>query len=87
MTNSVGLDQTAPTEQSGLEVIKMFFLLNSAEHEILNGHRYKNTKKFSVVFFSGSCKPRILFFMLINVKMPTVVGILTLISRKNFMLS
>ena len=30
---------------------------------------------------------RMLFFLLINVKMPTVVGILTLMSRKNFMLS
>ena len=28
-----------------------------------------------------------IFFMLINVKMPTVVGILTFISRKNFMLN
>ena len=28
-----------------------------------------------------------LFFLLINVKMPTVVGILTFMSRKNFMLS
>ena len=28
-----------------------------------------------------------LFFLLINVKMPTTVGILTLMSRKNFMLS
>ena len=26
-----------------------------------------------------------LFFLLINVKMPTVVGILTFMSRKNFM--
>ena len=25
MTNSVGLDQIAPAEQSGLEVIKIFF--------------------------------------------------------------
>ena len=28
-----------------------------------------------------------LFFLLINVKMPTIVGILTFMSRKNFMLS
>ena len=28
-----------------------------------------------------------LFFLLINVKMPTIVGILTFISRKNFMLN
>ena len=28
-----------------------------------------------------------LFFLLINVKMPTTVGILTIMSRKNFMLN
>ena len=64
---------------------KTVFMLNSIEHEILNAHKYKNIKKFS--FFSGSDKPRILFFPLINVKMPTNVGILTFMSRKNFMLS
>ena len=31
---------------SGPKVIK-FFMLNSAEHEILNAHKYKNIKKFS----------------------------------------
>ena len=36
-------------------------------------------------FFSDSDKPRMLFFLLINVKMPTIVGILTFMSRKNFM--
>ena len=37
----------------------------------------------------GSDKPRMLFFLLINVKMPTIVivGILTFMSRKNFLLS
>ena len=33
-------------------------------------------------FCSGSDKPRMLFFPLINVKMPTIVGILTFMSRK-----
>ena len=37
--------------------------------------------------FSGSDKLRMLFFLLINVKMPTIVGILTFKSRKNFMLN
>ena len=41
-------------------------------------------KKFG---FLGSDKPRMLFFPLIHVKMPTVVGILTFMSRKKFMLS
>ena len=31
----------------GPEVIKLFFMLNSFEHEILNAHKYKNIKKFS----------------------------------------
>ena len=64
---------------------KTFFMLNSVEHEILNAHKYKNIKKLG--FFFGSDEPRMLFFSLINVKMPTIFGILTFMSRKNFMLS
>ena len=64
---------------------KTYFMLNSVEHEISNAHKYKNIKKFS--FFSDSDKPKILFFLLINVKMPTIVGILTFMSRKDFMLN
>ena len=37
--------------------------------------------------FLGTDKPRMLLFPHINVKMPTIVGILTFISRKIFMLS
>ena len=37
--------------------------------------------------FSDSDQPRMLFFLFINVKMLTIVGILTLMSRKNFMLN
>ena len=59
---------------------KTFFILNSAEHEILNVHKDKNIKKSA---FLGSDKPRMVFFPLINVKMPTIVGILTFMSRKN----
>ena len=33
---------------------------------------------------SGSYKPRIIFFLFLNVKMPTIVGILTFMSRKSF---
>ena len=64
---------------------KTFFMPNSVENEILDARKYKNIKKFG--FFLGSDKPRMLFFPLINVKMPTTVGILTFMSRKNFMLS
>ena len=53
-------------------------MLHSAEHEILKAHKYKNIKDF----FSCSDKPIILFFLVIDVKMPTTVGILTLMSRK-----
>ena len=60
-------------------------MLNSTEHEILNVHKYKNTMFHEAERFSGSDKPRMLFFLLINVKMPTFVGILIVMSRKNFM--
>ena len=59
-------------------------MLNSAEHEILNAHKYKNIKKLG---FFDSDKPRMLFLLLIYVKMLTIVGILTFMSGKNFMLS
>ena len=36
---------------------------------------------------SGLDKHKMLFFLLINVKMPTIVGILTFMSRKKIMLS
>ena len=58
----------------------------SVEHEILNAHKYKKISRNSA-FFSGSDKPRMLFFLLIKVEMPTVVGISTFISRKHFMLN
>ena len=64
---------------------KTFFMLNSVEHEILNARKYTSIKKFS--FFSDSEKPRMLFFLLINVKMSTIVDILTFMSRENFMLT
>ena len=60
-------------------------MLNPAKHEILNAHKNKNIKKFR--FFGGSDEPSILFFLLINVKMPIIVGILTFMSGKNFMLA
>ena len=37
-----------------------FFMLNSAEHEILNAYKYKNIEKFG--FFLDSDRPRMLFF-------------------------
>ena len=55
-------------------------MLNSAKHEILNAHKHKISRNAA---FLGSYKPRIIFFLLINVKMPKIVGILTFMSRKN----
>ena len=63
---------------------KTFFVLISIEHEILILICMKISRNSA---FSDSNKPRVLFFPLINIKMPTVVGILTFMSRKNFMLS
>ena len=54
-------------------------MLNSAEHEILNAHKYKISRN-SV--FLGADKPRMLFSPLINVKIQAIVGILTFMSRK-----
>ena len=64
-------------------VIKLFSMLNSVEHGISDAHKHKNIKKFS---FLTSDKPIMLFFPLIHVKKPTIVGILTFMSRKNFVL-
>ena len=60
------------------------FMLNSAEHEISNAHKYKMSRNS---LFLGSDKPRMLYFLLINVKMPTTIGILKCMSRKKLLLS
>ena len=62
-----------------------FSMLNSAEHEILNAQKYKKYQETQ--HFLGSDKSRMLFFLFIIVKMPTIVGIVTFMSRKNLMLS
>ena len=40
-----------------------------------------------IIFFSYSTQLSMKFFLLINIKMPTIVGILMFISRKNFMVT
>ena len=50
---------------------KTCFMLNSAEHEILNAHKYNKYQEIQHI--SGSYKPRMLFFQLINVKLPTML--------------
>ena len=56
---------------------KKNFMLNVAEHENSNAHH-------QIQYLD---KPRMLFFLLIHIKMPTIVGILTFMRRKNFMFS
>ena len=56
-------------------------MLNSTEHKISTAHKkLKNPqmKKFLALSLSG-----VAFILLINVKMPTIVGILTFMSRIN----
>ena len=54
-------------------------MLNTIEHEILYAHKYRNIRNSA---FLGSDKPIMLFFPLINVKMPTIVGTLTLFYKQ-----
>ena len=49
-------------------------MLNSTEHEISTAHKTK-------------IPTEVVFIMLINVKIPTIVGILTFMGRINFVLS
>ena len=59
-------------------------MLNSAEHEILDVHKYKNIKKF--IFIQAQISLKCNFSCSKTLKMPTIVGILTFMSRENFML-
>ena len=49
---------------------KTFFMLNSTEHEILTAHKMQNGEKYDFSKLSD-----FVFILLINVKMPTIVGI------------
>ena len=55
---------------------KAFFMLNLTEHEISTAHK-NMLKKRTFLAFKLSVD---LFIMLINVKMPTIIGILTFMS-------
>ena len=60
-------------------------MLNSTEHEISTAHtkiKYRQMKKFLALSLSD-----VRLIMLINVKMPTIVGIIIFMSRINFVLS
>ena len=60
-------------------------MLSSTEHEISTAHKklkYRQVKKFLAFSLSD-----VVFIMLINVKMPTIVGNLTYMSRIDIVLS
>ena len=63
---------------------KTFFLLNSTEHKISTTRENENAEKDGE--FLAFKLSYLVFILLINVKMPTIIGILTLMSRI-FMLS
>ena len=58
-------------------------MLNSTEHAISTAHKNKNAKKIMIVLALELSI--VVFTMLINVKMPTIVGILTFMSMINLM--
>ena len=60
-----------------------FFMLNSTDHEISMHIQAKILKKI----FPALKHTDVEFILLISVKMPTIVGIFTFMSRINFMLS
>ena len=70
-------------EKPGPEVIKLFSCSTLCSTQLSMKFKMLISIKISRnITFSGSYKPRMLFFQLINVKMPTIVGILTFMSRK-----
>ena len=62
------------------DTITPFFMLNLTEYEISTPYKTKILK--NNVFLASELSD--VFIMLINVKMPTIVGILTFMSMINF---
>ena len=60
-------------------------MLKSIEHEIATAHKNYNAEKIEI--FLASRLSSVVLVMLIIVKMPTIVGILTFLSMIKFMLS
>ena len=60
-------------------------MLNLTEHKILTTHQNYNAEKYFILLALKHSD--VLFILLKNVKMPTIVGILTFLHRTNFMLS
>ena len=59
----------------------LFFMLNSTEHEISTVQKNLNTEKRKFLALSLSDA---VFIMLINVKMPTIVGIFNIYEKDKF---
>ena len=71
-------------DQQGLRRgYKTFFILNNTEHEISIAHKSYNSDKYMLFFLSISQMLYLQCSTWINVKMPTIVGILTSISTIN----
>ena len=68
----------------GSKVIKLFSCSTqlSRKFQLLIKLKYQQIKKFLALSLSD-----VVFIILINIKMPTIVGILTFMSRINFLLS
>ena len=68
----------------GHKVIILFSCLTelSTKFQLLIKLKYRQMKKFFALSLSD-----VAFIMLINIRMPTIVGILTFMSRINFALS
>ena len=64
---------------------KTCFMLNSAEHKICLANKSQTTNNYKFFLAKHSWAWKV--SLLINMKMPTIVGIFTFISRENFMLS
>ena len=66
---------------------KTGFMLNLTDHEISTIYKNKMLKNKDVYWFTTliCCIYPALIFLLINVKLPTIVGILTFMSRIYFM--
>ena len=78
-------DGAANSGGPGPEVIKLCSCSTQLGMKFKNVHKYKNIKKFGL--FKAQLSLECLFFPLIHVKMPTIVGILTFMSGENFMLN
>ena len=74
-SRSTALEQSI---KLGPEVIKLFSCLTQLSMKLQMLVSIKVSRNSA---FSGSGKPRMLFSLLINVKMPRIVGILTFMSR------